>query len=171
MINLLLLNNFYPVMSYRRVQKESDELYTVWSLVMVRNQLSAQVVKNISNDENDGRISRYFVFNLQTHAVIQNSIAVTYIVTVSSFHSFVSFSIEMVIYPRAKLCRAWKQKSLVKYAKIPSTPTIYNGNRPARTGAMHHRMFETKRKNLFERSLGSPNRIIRNIRQSRRFHW
>ena len=46
-INLLLLNNFYPVISYRRVpkEKESDELlYTVWSLVMVRNQLPAQVV-------------------------------------------------------------------------------------------------------------------------------
>ena len=44
-INLLLLNNFYPVISYRRVPKESDELlYTVWSLVMVRNQLPAQVV-------------------------------------------------------------------------------------------------------------------------------
>ena len=46
MINLLLLNNFYPVISYRRVQKESDGLlYTVWSLVMVRNQLPAQVVE------------------------------------------------------------------------------------------------------------------------------
>ena len=45
MINLLLFNNFYPVMSYRRVQKEKDELLcTVWSLVMVRNQLPAQVV-------------------------------------------------------------------------------------------------------------------------------
>ncbi|KOX73271.1 hypothetical protein WN51_01128 [Melipona quadrifasciata] len=35
------------VISYRRrVQKESDELlYTVWSLVMVRNQLPAQVLK------------------------------------------------------------------------------------------------------------------------------
>ena len=45
MINLLLLNNFYPVISHRRVQKESDELlYTVRSLVMVRNQLPAQVV-------------------------------------------------------------------------------------------------------------------------------
>ena len=34
----LSLNDFYPVI-YRRVQKESDELlYTVWSLVMVRNQ-------------------------------------------------------------------------------------------------------------------------------------
>ena len=33
-------------MSYRQVQKESDELlYTVWSLVTVRNQLPAQVVK------------------------------------------------------------------------------------------------------------------------------
>ena len=43
-INLLLLNNFYPVI-YRRVQKESDELlYTVWSLVTVRNQLPTQVV-------------------------------------------------------------------------------------------------------------------------------
>ena len=37
-INLSLLNNFYPTLSYRRVQKESDELlYTVWSLVMVRS--------------------------------------------------------------------------------------------------------------------------------------
>ena len=37
MINLLLLNNFYSVKSYRRVEKENDELsYTVWSLVMVR---------------------------------------------------------------------------------------------------------------------------------------
>ena len=45
-INLLLVNNFYPVTTYRRVQKESDELlYTVWSFVMVRNQLPAQVVK------------------------------------------------------------------------------------------------------------------------------
>ena len=45
-INLLLLNNFYPVMSYRRAQKGGDELlYTVWSFVMVRNQLPAQVVK------------------------------------------------------------------------------------------------------------------------------
>ena len=36
MINLLL-SNFYPVMSYRRGRKESDELLcTVWSLVMVR---------------------------------------------------------------------------------------------------------------------------------------
>ena len=39
MISLLLLNNFYPVISYW-VQKESNELsYTVWSLVTVRNQL------------------------------------------------------------------------------------------------------------------------------------
>ena len=28
-INLLLLNNLYLMISYRRVQKESDELYTV----------------------------------------------------------------------------------------------------------------------------------------------
>ena len=43
-MNLSRLNNFYPVMSHRRVQKESDELlYTVWSLVTVRNQLPAQV--------------------------------------------------------------------------------------------------------------------------------
>ena len=39
-------NNFCPVISYW-VQKESDELlYTAWSLVMVRNQLPAQVVKD-----------------------------------------------------------------------------------------------------------------------------
>ena len=34
------------MISHRRVQKESDKLlYTVWSLVMVRNQLQAQAVK------------------------------------------------------------------------------------------------------------------------------
>ena len=44
----ILLNNFYPVISYRRVRKECDELlYTVWSLVMVRGQLPAQVVKRM----------------------------------------------------------------------------------------------------------------------------
>ena len=44
-MSLLLLNNFYPVILYRRVPKENDELlYTVWSLFMVRNQLLAQVV-------------------------------------------------------------------------------------------------------------------------------
>ena len=37
MISSLLLSNFYPVISYRRVQKESDELScTARSLVMVR---------------------------------------------------------------------------------------------------------------------------------------
>ena len=51
MINLLLLSNFYPVISYRRVRKESDAvLYTVWSLVMVRNHLPARAV-NKRNDE------------------------------------------------------------------------------------------------------------------------
>ena len=44
MINLLLLNNFYPVISYRRVQEESAE-FLYRSLVMVRNQLPAQEVK------------------------------------------------------------------------------------------------------------------------------
>ena len=50
-INLLLLSNFHLVISYRRVQKESNELLyeTVWSLVMVRNQLPAQVVKAVCN--------------------------------------------------------------------------------------------------------------------------
>ena len=47
MINLLLVNNFYPVIfipTYPK-EKESDELlYTVRSLVMVRNQFPAQVV-------------------------------------------------------------------------------------------------------------------------------
>ena len=43
MINLLLLGNFYAV-TYRWIQKESDELLcTTWSLVMVRNQLPAQI--------------------------------------------------------------------------------------------------------------------------------
>ena len=41
-INLLLLNNFYSVISYRRVEKESNELlYTVWSLVMVREPIAS----------------------------------------------------------------------------------------------------------------------------------
>ena len=37
-INLLLVSNFYPVISYRRVEKRKRRklLYTVWSLVMVR---------------------------------------------------------------------------------------------------------------------------------------
>ena len=52
-MNLLLLNNFYPAISYRRVQKESDELlYTVWSLVMVRNQLPAQEMSFSDTVEN-----------------------------------------------------------------------------------------------------------------------
>ena len=33
MINLLLLNHFYRVISHRRVQKESDELHIVYGLV------------------------------------------------------------------------------------------------------------------------------------------
>ena len=42
-INLLLLsNNFYLAISYRRVRKEIDELlYTVWSLVMVREPIAS----------------------------------------------------------------------------------------------------------------------------------
>ena len=47
MINLLLVDNFYPVISHRRVQNESDELsYTVRSFVMVCNQLPAQVIRD-----------------------------------------------------------------------------------------------------------------------------
>ncbi|CAD1468597.1 unnamed protein product, partial [Heterotrigona itama] len=35
-------HNFYPVISYRRVQKENDELlYIVWSLVMVREPVAS----------------------------------------------------------------------------------------------------------------------------------
>ena len=56
MMNLLLFNNFYPVITYRRVQKESDELlYTVRSLVMVRSQLPAQVVKFGPNSDRTWR--------------------------------------------------------------------------------------------------------------------
>ena len=45
-INLLLVNHFYPVISYRRVQRGSEELLnTIRSLVMVRNQLPARVVQ------------------------------------------------------------------------------------------------------------------------------
>ena len=46
MINLLLLlNNFYPLISYRRLLL----LYAVRSLVTVRNQLPAQAVKNVQS--------------------------------------------------------------------------------------------------------------------------
>ena len=51
MTSSLPLNNFYPTI-YRRVQKEkeNDELLcTVRSLVMVRNQLPAQVTKDTSS--------------------------------------------------------------------------------------------------------------------------
>ena len=44
MTSLLLVNNFYPVMSYRQVQEEeeSDELlYTARSLVMVREPVTS----------------------------------------------------------------------------------------------------------------------------------
>ena len=48
-LNLLLLNNFHPVMSHRRAERENDELlYTVWSLVTVRSQLPASKWLNIS---------------------------------------------------------------------------------------------------------------------------
>ena len=53
-INLLRLNNFYPVISYTTssIEKESDELlYTVRSLVTVRNQLPAQVVKDFCSNK------------------------------------------------------------------------------------------------------------------------
>ena len=43
-INLLHLNNFYPVMSYERVQRGKRQIIAVRSLVMVRNQLPAQLV-------------------------------------------------------------------------------------------------------------------------------
>ena len=48
MISLLLLDNFYPVniVPTSSKEKESGEsLYTVRTLVMVRNQLPAQVVE------------------------------------------------------------------------------------------------------------------------------
>ena len=52
-INLLLLNNFYLVISYRRVEKESDELlYTVWSLVMVREPIASARGYNSSLNQN-----------------------------------------------------------------------------------------------------------------------
>ena len=47
-INSLLLDKCYPVISHRRVRKESDELL-IWSLVMVRSQLPAQVVKSTTS--------------------------------------------------------------------------------------------------------------------------
>ena len=50
MINLLLLNHFYPVISHGRVQKEteSDELLYIrlWSFVMVRNRFASASGKN-----------------------------------------------------------------------------------------------------------------------------
>ena len=39
MINLLLRNNFYPVMPYRRVRKESDELLYILVIVYLHEYL------------------------------------------------------------------------------------------------------------------------------------
>ena len=64
MTSLLLFNHFYPVISYRRDQKEkeSDELlYTVWSLVMVR-QLPAQGVKITLEIERGCKKIRYSIY-------------------------------------------------------------------------------------------------------------
>ena len=64
MINLLLLNNFYPVTSYRRVQKEkeSDELLCMdRSLVMVRE----PVMVNLLRWNDVPRTFRHFVPKLQ----------------------------------------------------------------------------------------------------------
>ena len=58
MISLLLLNNFYPVISYRE-GKESDEF---WSLVMVRNRLPAQGVN--SRLKSDTFQVEYFLMSL-----------------------------------------------------------------------------------------------------------
>ena len=65
-MNLLLINDFYPViMPTRSNGKESDELlYTVRSLVMVRNQLPAQVV-NLLRCNDVPRTSRTFWSKLQ----------------------------------------------------------------------------------------------------------
>ena len=41
-INVLLLNNFYPVISYRRVQKESDELFYIRFSHSLRSAISCQ---------------------------------------------------------------------------------------------------------------------------------
>ena len=58
--NLLL----YPVM-YRRIQKEDELLCTVWSLVMVRNQLPAQLV-NLFRWNGAPRTSRIFCSKIAT---------------------------------------------------------------------------------------------------------
>ena len=59
-INLLLPNHFYPAMSYRRVHKESDKLlYTIWSLVIVRNHLKAHSSCNFLYKVNE--MNRFFV--------------------------------------------------------------------------------------------------------------
>ena len=48
---------------YRRVQKESDGLlYTVWSLVMVRDQLPAQVVKGKLIEKEDQKLGSSIFF-------------------------------------------------------------------------------------------------------------
>ena len=68
MTGLLLFNNFYPVISSptSSKEKESDELlYTVRSLVMVRNQLPAQVV-NLLRWNDVPRTSRIFCPKIAT---------------------------------------------------------------------------------------------------------
>ena len=72
-IDLLLPNNFYlsTVISYRRVQKENDELLcTVRLLVMVRNQLPAQVV-------NSDILSSLLNCYLTTHSIHQSCMSLS----------------------------------------------------------------------------------------------
>ena len=75
MISLLLLNNFYPVISYRQVQKRKKATnYRIRfrSLVMVRNQLPAQVVKLTQIDV---RIDFFFLFFLLTRIEIDRRVS------------------------------------------------------------------------------------------------
>ena len=97
--NLLLLHNFYPVISYRRVQKKKKATnccYTVRSLVMVRSQLSAQVV-NLSRWNNVPRTLRTFcpkiaIFSqFQVHLSITQAKQITNLLLLNNFYPVISY--------------------------------------------------------------------------------
>ena len=73
-MSLLLLNNFYPVISCRRVRKERDGLsYTVWSLVMVRNQFPALLPRREFFVPKIATFPQFQVYLSITHAEIMNN--------------------------------------------------------------------------------------------------
>ena len=61
-MNLLLFNNFYPVISHRRIQKESDELYgfghSLWSAISCQR-LKVKLIREISHGPLTLKLSKW----------------------------------------------------------------------------------------------------------------